>query len=115
MGETSRRLRGICILAFLPLFSSGCAYVQLRKSTLRQASTITELQYQQVLNNLAMLSYDPFALPTMLALKNGTAQVADSGKRGRRAHNQFGGSRHGADAIRLAIGSRAVGNVPGRR
>jgi hypothetical protein len=82
MGETSRRLRGICILAMLPIFSSGCAYVQLRKSTLRQASTITELQYQQVLNNLAMLSYDPFALPTMLALKNGTAQVADSGNAG---------------------------------
>lgn len=82
MREKRLRVGGICILTLLAVLSNGCAYVQLRKSTLRQASTITELQYQQILNNLAMMSYDPFALPAMLALKNGTAQVADTGSAG---------------------------------
>ncbi len=74
-----RRLVETALLALLAALTCGCADLQLRRSTLRQASTLTELQYQQVLNNLAMLHFDPFALPSMVALKNGTAQVADTG------------------------------------
>ena len=47
-----------------------------------QASTLTSLQYQQVLNNLAMLHADPMASPALIALKSGTAQVADTGSLG---------------------------------
>jgi len=77
-----RRLVETVLLALLAALPCGCADLQLRRSTLRQASTLTELQYQQVLNNLAMLHFDPFALPSMVALKNGTAQVADTGMAG---------------------------------
>lgn len=65
---------GACVVA-----APGCTQLQLRRSTVRQATTVTELQYQQVLNNLAMLSCDPEALPSMVALKAGTTQAADTG------------------------------------
>ena len=37
----------------------GCASRQLQISTARQASTVADLQYQQVLDNLAMYSTNP--------------------------------------------------------
>jgi hypothetical protein len=60
----------------------GCANVQLKLSTLRSASTLTDLQYQQVLNNLAMYCDDPTALPWHVNLQNGAVQVADAGSLG---------------------------------
>ena len=40
---------------------------------------MTDLQYQQVLNNLAFLSQDPFALPFHLSIKTGSTQISDTG------------------------------------
>jgi hypothetical protein len=57
----------------------GCANIQLRRSTVNQASTLTDLQYQQVLNNLAMFCANPSALPWHINLRDGSAQVVDSG------------------------------------
>lgn len=42
---------------------SGCQHVQLERHTLRQAGTLTDLQYQQVLSNLALMHCNPGALP----------------------------------------------------
>jgi hypothetical protein len=61
---------------------SGCANVQLKQSTLRSASTLTDLQYQQVLDNLAMYCEDPTALPWHVNLQNGAVQIADAGSVG---------------------------------
>jgi hypothetical protein len=69
-------------VVLLALALSGCANVQLKHSTLRSASTLTDLQYQQVLNNLAMYCKDPTALPTHVNLQNGAVQVADAGSVG---------------------------------
>jgi len=71
---------GLVILSALAL--SGCANVQLKLSTVRSASTLTDLQYQQVLNNLAMYCQDPTALPWHVNLQNGAVQVADAGSLG---------------------------------
>jgi hypothetical protein len=68
---------GLCLSIVVAV--SGCANLQLRHSTVRQASTITDLQYQQVLNNLAMISGDREALPWALTLKAGSTQFSDSG------------------------------------
>lgn len=76
------RLRRLGLVCLVLLGAVGCADMQLRRSTARQASTLTSLQYQQVLNNLAMLHADPMALPALIALKSGTAQVADTGSLG---------------------------------
>jgi hypothetical protein len=66
----------------LTLALPGCANVQLKYSTVRSASTLTDLQYQQVLDNLAMYCVDPTALPWHVNLQNGAIQVADAGSVG---------------------------------
>jgi hypothetical protein len=82
LGGPSMRCRRLGLVCLVLLVAAGCADLQLRRSTARQASTLTSLQYQQVLNNLAMLHADPTALPALIALKSGTAQVADTGSLG---------------------------------
>jgi hypothetical protein len=61
--------------------SSGCILTnrRLRQSVVHQGKTLTELQYQQVLNNIAMLSLDPDALPSHVNLRDGSAQIQDNG------------------------------------
>jgi hypothetical protein len=55
----------------------SCTYHRLRSSIVNQASTVTELQYQQVLGNLAMISMDPWALPSHATMRDGSAQIQD--------------------------------------
>ncbi len=69
-------------LCFLLLAtSSGCILTnwRLRQSVVHQGKTLTELQYQQVLDNIAMLSLDPDALPAHVNLRDGSAQIQDNG------------------------------------
>lgn len=60
----------------------GCTSVRLRQRTIHQASTLPDLQYQQVLDNLAMFAENPSALPWHINLREGTSQVTDSGSAG---------------------------------
>ena len=60
----------------------GCTTTQLRVSTVRQAKTLTETQYEQVLDNLAMFCIDANALPSMVSLKSGSTQIGDTGTLG---------------------------------
>ena len=64
------------ILAAVSL--AGCTNVRLRKDTVGQASTLTDLQYQQVLANLALLSENPEALPWHVNIREGTTQITDT-------------------------------------
>ncbi|MGN6136329.1 MAG: hypothetical protein ACTHOU_17735, partial [Aureliella sp.] len=43
----------LCMLSIALLFLNGCQHLQLRRITTRQASTLSDLQYRQVLDNLA--------------------------------------------------------------
>ncbi len=52
----------ICAAVFLAL-AIGCEHLQLEHHTLQQAKTLTDLQYRQVLDNLAMFHANPSALP----------------------------------------------------
>ena len=45
------------------LLSAGCQHISLRNHTERQASTLPALQYDQVLDNIAMFIANPDALP----------------------------------------------------
>lgn len=56
------RLRIAALIAIL-VCQSGCTSVRLRQRTIHQGSTLPELQYQQVLNNLAQFATNPAALP----------------------------------------------------
>jgi hypothetical protein len=65
----------LIILILVP----GCTSTKLKTSTVSQAGTLTELQYQQVLNNLAMFCTNPELLPSLVNLNDGSAQIADLG------------------------------------
>lgn len=63
-------------------FCCGCRHQALRGNTMRMASTINDLQYQPILNNLAMLSTDLELLPWHIKLDDGTVQIEDEGRLG---------------------------------
>lgn len=62
--------------------ASGCTNARLRQRTVNQGSTLPELQYQQVLDNLALFAENPAALPWHMNVREGTSQVTDSGSAG---------------------------------
>jgi hypothetical protein len=59
---------------------SGCTSVRLKHSVINQSNTLAELQYQQVLSNLAMFSENPWALPSHVSVRDGSAQISDVGQ-----------------------------------
>ena len=61
---------------------SGCTSSRLRQRTINQARTLPELQYQQVLDNLAQIAVNPAALPWHVNLREGTTQITDTGSGG---------------------------------
>lgn len=67
------------LLALVVGMASGCTVDQLRTSTANQARTVTEFHYEQILNNVAFLINDPYALPSHLSVKTGSTQISDSG------------------------------------
>jgi hypothetical protein len=77
--ESKKAVRKLLILAWAFVPASGCANVQLKHTTVNQASTLTKLQYQLVLENLAMMYANRSALPWHVNLTSGTAQVTDFG------------------------------------
>lgn len=70
------------VLAVTGAGSIGCEAVRLQQRTMHQASTLPELQYQQVLNNLALFADNPAGLPWHVNFREGTTQVTDSGSAG---------------------------------
>jgi hypothetical protein len=70
--------------AILPLalftLGSGCTDAQLRHTAVRQARTLTEVQYRMVLENLAVLADNPGSMPWHASISGGAAQVADTGQ-----------------------------------
>jgi hypothetical protein len=73
------RLCSFVLLAVLPI-GSGCMSEQLRQTTVHQASTLTDLQYHMVLENLAMFAANPGAMPWHVNLTGGATQLTDSGQ-----------------------------------
>lgn len=71
------QLRWVAVIGLLAL--CGCTQVQLQKHAVRQGSTLPDLQYQQVLDNLAMFACDPNALAWHVKVVGGLVQVADQG------------------------------------
>ncbi len=67
------------LLFLVGIFCIGCTHIALERRTVNQASTLTDLQYQQVLNNLAMFACNPDAMAWHLKLTAGSIQVADQG------------------------------------
>lgn len=63
----------------LLLLGGGCTHCQLQRTTVNAASTQTALQYQQILENLAIFVCNHEALPWHIKLEGGIVQVTDQG------------------------------------
>ena len=57
---------------------SGCTHVALRKDTVRTTNTLTDLQFQQVLDNVARFHDDPDTVPSFAVTTAGTVSVLDT-------------------------------------
>jgi hypothetical protein len=64
---------------FLFALSIGCTAGQLRHSTVKQVTTLTDVQHGIVLDNLAAFSCNIDTIPFQANLNSGTTQVVDSG------------------------------------
>jgi hypothetical protein len=72
--------RGMPLLSILPLLlATGCMNQQLRFSARRTANTLPDLQYHQVMDNLAMIAANPGFLPYLAVAGQGSVQVTDGG------------------------------------
>jgi hypothetical protein len=69
----------LLVLAFAAA-CTGCTQHQLQHSTLHQARTVTDLQYDQVLTNLAATAASPDILPCFAVVGTGGAGVTDVGE-----------------------------------
>ena len=67
------RRAGVALLWLL----TGCTHEQLATSTARTASTVMDIQYQMVMDNLARMQRNSAALPAQIRIKQGTVQVSD--------------------------------------
>ena len=70
----SRSLLSLCLIAL----SSGCTHVALRDDTVRTTDTLADLQYQQVLDNVARFHDDPDAVPSFAVTTAGTVSILDT-------------------------------------
>ena len=75
-------MRPWIILALVATVGTGCTHTALERRTVKQASTLTDLQHQQVLDNLAMFAGNPEAMPWHVKVKGGLVQIADQGNAG---------------------------------
>jgi len=71
-------MRTMLIAAFIVL--SGCAHTQLRRHTSNQIRTVTDLQHQQVLDNLAMFVANPEAMPFFSVPGSGGTSINTTGQ-----------------------------------
>lgn len=62
--------------------ATGCANQQLRLSTIRQTSTLPDVQERQVIENFARLASNPGDLPFFAVANQGTASITDQGSTG---------------------------------
>ena len=68
-------LRAWSVLVLLAAACTGCTHCQLSRSTVRQAGTVTDLHYQQVLGNLAAFHCNPDVLPHFAVVGTGGTAV----------------------------------------
>jgi len=68
---------GVLLLTGM-LACTGCTSVALQRRANSQAASPTDIRYQEILDNLAILAEDPCALPAYSSIFAGTAQVTDT-------------------------------------
>jgi hypothetical protein len=76
--EAGMRLFALLLAATMLSVAGGCrTHLALRDSTLNTANTLADLNYQQVLDNLARFEKNPGTMPSLAVINAGTVNVAD--------------------------------------
>ncbi len=75
-------MRQFCLATFLLVMCSGCLHVPLQKNFLQQSKTISEIEHQQVIDNLAKFMVNPASLPHFALPDSGTSQMTAQGSTG---------------------------------
>jgi hypothetical protein len=89
------------------LLSTGCTSLALKRTTVHQSESLTDLYQQQVLDNLAKFVQDPNALPEFALANSGTSTVADNAAQGA-SNLGFNGTGFNAAVVGLPSGQRTV-------
>jgi hypothetical protein len=71
-------LKTFAHMLLVALGVSGCTSYQLQRNTLAQGRTWTEIQYEMVLDNIAMFRQAPGSLPWHITITQGSSAVTDS-------------------------------------
>jgi hypothetical protein len=69
--------RAILLIGLLPTLSGCATQLALRDDTVRTSNTLTDLQYKQVLDNVARFQDDPDTVPSFAVTTAGTVAVND--------------------------------------
>jgi hypothetical protein len=96
-------MRPVLLILLALSAGSGCANQQLRFSTLRQTSTLADIQETQVIENFARLAANPGSLPFLSVANSGSATVSDEGTASLSftgAHKVFTAGTYGLGASR---------------
>jgi hypothetical protein len=111
-------LRAGRVILFLPtvLFvpATGCMHQQLQFIAGRTANTLPDLQYQQVMDNLAMIAANPGFLPYLAVAGQGSIQVTDGGTSSlslNMAPKTFTSGMFGLGASRNITGTWSLGTI----
>ncbi len=70
-------MRACTVVLLVAVACTGCTHRQLDRSTVRQAGTVTDIQYRQVLTGLAMTHRNPDVLPQFAVVGSGGTSVND--------------------------------------
>ena len=100
--------RSLLFVAAAMCFGLGCTHTALERRTVKQASTLTDLQHQQVMDNLAMFACNPDAMAWHVKVKGGLIQIADQGS------GTFG-AEFGLLTDAIGTGSKFIPGVSGQR
>jgi hypothetical protein len=69
--------RAVLLIGLLSALS-GCTHIALRNDTVRTTDTLADLQYQQVLDNVARFHCNPDTIPSFAVTTAGTVSVLDT-------------------------------------
>lgn len=97
-------MRATLALCMTLLALGGCTHQQLRNTTRHVEGTLTDLHYQQVLDNLALFVANPAALPYYAVISSGVVQVSDAGTLAYQFNNNPFGSPTGVPNNLFGLG-----------
>src|SRR5690242_3030591 len=74
-GRPATDMRTWAILLGASVLSAGCTTLSLERNTLRQAGSLTDLRYREVMENFARIAANPTYLPSYSSIYAGTTDI----------------------------------------